>query len=70
MIKTCKRCQKEFIPKGNKAIYCPECRPEVHREQAREWARNNGKGKFEETFLEYEAWKRDFALGKTVSNMR
>jgi len=36
-VQTCKRCNKEFTPKGNRVFYCQECKPIMDSERKRRW---------------------------------
>ena len=67
MTAICKGCGKEFITYGKPhrtRKFCYECKP---------WFRKHDKYTDELTakvLAEYEEWQRDFAAGKTVSNVR
>lgn len=62
---TCSICGREFNPNRPYQKYCkPECRKQAARilHKRRELAQIG----FE---IDWAAWKRDFALGKTLSNL-
>ena len=63
---TCAYCGEEFFPTDNyhRRFCCEECRIKFHR--LRSAAR---KIKHSRMLAEFDAWKRDFALGKTASNL-
>lgn len=69
----CQHCGKEYQrkPKDTCSKYCPACRPAVHLERCRTYHLRREKRHIQhiDALLEYEKWKRDFSLGKTVSNL-
>ena len=42
--KGCARCGRAFVPKSNRAKYCPDCAAHVHRRQKRESERKRRSG--------------------------
>ena len=77
MLKTCQRCHKSYTA-GRRDInskYCPACRPIVRREVAlRTYYKSIGKDlptRDQSWFdREWANWKKDFAAGKTRSNLK
>ena len=58
---TCAVCGKDFVALGSRAKYCPDCRDEVHRAQARKWcASKKGDLEFAEKRREYmREWRKN-----------
>lgn len=42
-VKCCEVCGQMFVPKSNRAKYCPDCAAKVHRKQKTEYERNKRK---------------------------
>ena len=60
MIKICPNCGKHFAPNVNQRKYCSHC----SKAKTRKWIKKQA------WFArEWASWKRDFANGRTVSNV-
>lgn len=61
----CPICEKNFTPRRSNQKYCTrQCYNRAQAQARRIRAQAHARWK-----MEWAAWKRDFALGKTVSNL-
>lgn len=77
LTKTCQRCGHEYTPDfhDRNSKYCPQCRIATKHERKKAYYRSAIIRRVKKDtdrlnfYLEYEAWKRDFYAGKTISNL-
>ena len=72
MLKTCQRCNRTYTPikHDTRSLYCPTCRRIVRNETNLRSLYNHDAAIKKVWFdREWANWKRDFAAGKTQSNL-